>query len=89
MTIREKEQQRTGVKDCTSRVILRIVEASGFNYCMIDHEHGAFGLETIANLAGWFRAIAVSAIVGIHKSFTYLTSPYSIRGPGHTGLGGR
>jgi 2-keto-3-deoxy-L-rhamnonate aldolase RhmA len=46
--------------------------ASGFDYCMIDHEHGAFDLETIADLAGWFQATDVSAIVRIHKSFTYL-----------------
>jgi 2-keto-3-deoxy-L-rhamnonate aldolase RhmA len=39
---------------------------------MIDHEHGAFDLDTIADLAGWFQATNVSAIVRIHKSFTYL-----------------
>ena len=39
---------------------------------MIDREHGAFGLETIADLAGWFQATDVSAIVRIHKYFTYL-----------------
>jgi 2-keto-3-deoxy-L-rhamnonate aldolase RhmA len=49
-----------------------IIEASGFDYCMIDHEHGAFDLETIADLAGWFQATDVSAIVRIHKSFTHL-----------------
>ena len=38
---------------------------------MIDHEHGAFDLETIADLAGWFQATDVSAIVRIHKSFTH------------------
>lgn len=38
----------------------------------VDHEHGAFDLETIADLAGWFQATDVSAIVRIHKSFTYL-----------------
>jgi 2-keto-3-deoxy-L-rhamnonate aldolase RhmA len=32
-----------------------IIEASGFDYCMIDHEHGAFNIETIADFAGWFR----------------------------------
>jgi hypothetical protein len=49
-----------------------IIEATGFDYCMIDHQHGAFDLETIADLAGWFQATNVSAIVRIHKSFTYL-----------------
>jgi 2-keto-3-deoxy-L-rhamnonate aldolase RhmA len=39
---------------------------------MIDHEHGAFDIETIADLAGWFQATNVSAIVRIHKSFTHL-----------------
>ena len=46
-------------------------EASGFDYCMIDYEHGVFDLETVANLAGWFRASDVSPIVRIHKSFTF------------------
>jgi 2-keto-3-deoxy-L-rhamnonate aldolase RhmA len=40
--------------------------------CMIDHEHGAFDLETIADLAGWFQATDLSAIVRTHKSFTHL-----------------
>ena len=31
-------------------------------------QHGAFDLETIADLAGWFQATDVSAIVRIHKS---------------------
>jgi 2-keto-3-deoxy-L-rhamnonate aldolase RhmA len=42
------------------------------SYYMIDHEHGAFDLETVADLAGWFQATDVSAIVRIHKSFTHL-----------------
>ena len=49
-----------------------IIEASGFDYCAIDHEHGAFDLETIADLAGWFQATSVSPIVRIHKSFAHL-----------------
>src|SRR5207244_10938508 len=49
-----------------------IIEAAGFDYCAIDHEHGAFDLETIANLASWFQATNVSAIVRIHKSFAHL-----------------
>ena len=62
----------TGLKEFASRGVPWIIEASGFDYCMIDHEHGAFDLETIANLAGWFLATDVSAIVRIHKSFTTL-----------------
>ena len=62
----------TGLKEFASRGVPWIIEASGFDYCMIDHEHGAFDLETIADLAGWFQATDVSAIVRIHKSFTYL-----------------
>ena len=60
----------TGLKEFASRGVPWIIEASGFDYCMIDHEHGAFDLETIADLAGWFQATDVSAIVRIHKSFT-------------------
>ena len=62
----------TGLKEFTSRGVPWIIEASGFNYCMIDHEHGAFDLETIADLAGWFQATDVSPIVRIHKSSTHL-----------------
>src|ERR1700730_1063348 len=62
----------TGLKEFASRGVPWIIEASGFGYCLIDHEHGAFDLETIADLAGWFQATNVSAIVRIHKSFTYL-----------------
>ena len=62
----------TGLKEFTSRGVPWIIEASGFNYCMIDHEHGAFDLETIADLAGWFQATSVSPIVRIHKAFAHL-----------------
>jgi len=59
----------TQLKEFASRGVPWIIEASGFDYCMIDHEHGAFDLETVANLAGWFQATDISAIVQIHKSF--------------------
>ena len=62
----------TGLKEFRSRGIPWIIEASGFDYCMIDHEHGAFDLETIADLAGWFQATSVSPIVRIHKAFAHL-----------------
>jgi 2-keto-3-deoxy-L-rhamnonate aldolase RhmA len=67
----------TGLKEFASRGVPWIIEASGFDYCMIDHEHGAFDLETIADLAGWFQATNVSAIVRIHKSFTYFMAPHA------------
>src|SRR4029079_15938934 len=62
----------TGIKEFASRGSPWIIEASGFDYCNIDHEHGAFDLETIADLAGWFQATNVSPIVRIHKSFMHL-----------------
>jgi 2-keto-3-deoxy-L-rhamnonate aldolase RhmA len=62
----------TGLKEFTARGVPRIIEASGFDYCMIDMEHGAFNLETIADLAAWFAATDVSAIVRIHKSSIHL-----------------
>jgi 2-keto-3-deoxy-L-rhamnonate aldolase RhmA len=62
----------TGLKEFASRGIPWIIEASGFDYCTIDHEHGAFDLETIADLAGWFHATSVSPMVRIHKSFAHL-----------------
>ena len=46
----------TGLKEFASRGVPWIIEASGFDYCMIDHEHGiqremaiggTFGLNTM------------------------------------------
>lgn len=62
----------TGLKEFGTRGIPWIIEESGFDYCMIDHEHGAFDLPTIANLAVWFQGTNVSPIVRIHKSCTHL-----------------
>src|SRR4051812_25114066 len=62
----------TGLKEFASRGFPWIIEAAGFDYCAIDHEHGAFDMETIANLASWFQATDVTAIVRIHKSFAHL-----------------
>src|ERR1700738_1484543 len=38
----------TGLKEFASRGVPWIIEAAGFDYCAIDHEHGAFDMETIA-----------------------------------------
>src|SRR3982074_3470087 len=69
----------TGLKEFASRGVPWIIEAAGFDYCAIDHEHGAvelehgaFDMETIANMASWFQATNVSAIVRLHKSFAHL-----------------
>jgi 2-keto-3-deoxy-L-rhamnonate aldolase RhmA len=62
----------TGLKEFASRGVPWIIEEAGFDYCTIDHEHGAFDMETIANLASWFQATNVTAIVRIHKSFAHL-----------------
>src|SRR5256885_6344454 len=61
-----------GLKEFASRGVPWIIEAAGFDYCAIDHEHGAFDMETIANMASWFQATNVSAIVRLHKSFAHL-----------------
>jgi 4-hydroxy-2-oxoheptanedioate aldolase len=42
----------TGLKEFASRGVPWIIEASGFDYCMIDHEHGASDLEAIAAWEG-------------------------------------
>ena len=62
----------TQVKEFASRGVPWIIEASGFDYCAIDHEHGAFDMETLADLACWFQATSVSPIVRIHKSFAHM-----------------
>src|SRR4051812_5427066 len=45
----------TGLKEFASRGVPWIIEAAGFDYCAIDHEHGAFDMETIANGQAGFR----------------------------------
>src|SRR5512132_3727037 len=62
----------TGLKEFAARGVPRIIESSGFDYCMIDMEHGAFNAETIADLSAWFAASEVSPIVRIHKAFIHL-----------------
>ena len=62
----------TGLKEFASRGVPWIIQESGFDYCMIDHEHGAFDLPAIADLACWFQATDVSPIVRIHKSQMHL-----------------
>ena len=52
----------TGLKEFASRGVPWIIEEAGFDYCAIDHEHGAFDMETIANLASWFQTTNVTAI---------------------------
>jgi len=62
----------TQLKEFGSRGVPWIIQESGFDYVAIDHEHGAFDMETLANLASWFQATDVSPIVRIHKSFAHL-----------------
>lgn len=62
----------TQLKEFTSHGIPWIIQESGFDYVMIDHEHGAFDIETIARLAGWFQATDVSPVVRLHKSFMHM-----------------
>ena len=61
----------TGLKEFATRGVPHIIQSAGFDYCMIDMEHGAFNLETIADLAGWFAATDISPIVRIHKAFVH------------------
>ena len=62
----------TGLKEFASRGVPWIIEQAGFDYCAIDHEHGAFDMETIATPPSWFQATNVSAIIRIQKSFAHL-----------------
>jgi 2-keto-3-deoxy-L-rhamnonate aldolase RhmA len=46
----------TGLKEFASRGVPWIIEEAGFDYCAIDHEHGAFDMETNASgcqSSGW------------------------------------
>lgn len=67
----ERAALGTGIREFASRGVPWIIQAAGFDYCMIDMEHGAFTLESIANLAAWFAATDVSPIVRIHKAFIH------------------
>jgi len=63
-TPRKRPSSRHGPQGVASRGVPWIIEGPAFDYCAIDHEHGAFYMETIANLASWFQARTVTAIVG-------------------------
>ena len=70
----------TGLKEFASRGVPHIIAHSGFDYCMIDMEHGAFDLETIADLAGWFvatmRARALSdATASVPSAWSFALPP--------------
>jgi 2-keto-3-deoxy-L-rhamnonate aldolase RhmA len=62
----------TQLKEFVSHGIPWIIQESGFDYVLIDHEHGAFTIENIAHLAGWFQATDVSPFVRLHKSSMHL-----------------
>src|SRR5216683_140217 len=55
----------TGLKEFASRGVPWIIEAAGFDYCTIDHEHGAFDMETFAHL---IPGILDQGIMGIQVS---------------------
>src|ERR1700722_13905755 len=69
----------TGLKEFASRGVPWIIEAAGFDYCAIDHEHAAFDRETTSILASWFQATNVSPIVRLHKEFAHLIPGILIR----------
>jgi 2-keto-3-deoxy-L-rhamnonate aldolase RhmA len=76
----------TGLEEFASRGVPWIIEQAGFDYCAIDHEHGAFDMETIADLASWFQATAeeARAIVRLAKYPPIGSRGISGQGP-HTG----
>ncbi len=45
--------------------IARIIQAAGFDYCIIDCEHGAFTTREVANIIAVARGIALPALVRI------------------------
>ena len=66
---------RTTVHDLGGRMVLPGLIDSHVHApaaAMFEHDHEVPDMETIADLAGWFQATDVSAIVRIHKSFTHL-----------------
>src|SRR5580693_2856848 len=69
----------TALREFASRGVPWIIEAAGFDYCAIDHEHGAFDMETIAILASWFPATNVTAIVSALSR-----RPFHARAPRHS-----
>ena len=60
------------IREFATRGIPRILDLAGFDYAQIDMEHGAYDMETLADLAEWFTATEVSPIVRMHKSDVHL-----------------
>src|SRR5438309_2072074 len=56
----------TGLKEFASRGVPWIIEAAGFDYCAIDHEHGVFDMETIAK-----RDLSDAALRELHQSLQH------------------
>ena len=55
----------TGLKEFVSRGIPWIIQESGFDYCMIDYEHGAFDLPDTPSDAAPRESIEVRTLVVI------------------------
>ncbi len=52
----------------TTRGIARIVDTADLDFCLIDMEHTGFGIETVADLVGWFRGTEIAPFVRVPSS---------------------
>ena len=53
------------ISEFGTRGVAKITEAAGVDFVIIDMEHGAIGIETVADLVAWFRATPVTPMVRI------------------------
>ena len=57
----------TGLKEFASRGVPWIIEQAGFDYCAIDHEHGAFDMAIAETFVAW-NQLARLAIVSMSNA---------------------
>ena len=53
------------ISEFGTRGVAKITEAAGVDFVIIDMEHGAIGIDTVADLVAWFRATPVTPMVRI------------------------
>lgn len=73
----------TMVAEIRQPAIMQLLRLAGFDFCIIDNEHGPFNIETIADLSRAGRAYGVTPIVRVPElAYTYLAQSLDVGAQG-------
>jgi len=73
----------TMVAEIRQPAIMQLLAIAGFNFTIIDNEHGPFNIETIADLSRAGRAYGITPIVRVPElSYTYLAQSLDVGAQG-------